>query len=64
MARARKVLKSAILADLVDKVYNAEGWVKLRDEVRTRRIQTVYVLSVDRRANRYVATPIAGMEHF
>jgi hypothetical protein len=64
MARKRRVLKAAIPADLINKVYAAEGWTKVRDEVRSRRVQEVYVLSVDYRSGQYVATPKSGMEHF
>jgi len=64
MARKRKVLKAAIPADLVDKIYKAEGWIKIRDEVRTRRCKEVYDFSVDHRASLYIATPKAGMEIF
>lgn len=64
MVRKRRILKAAIAADLINKVYAAEGWTKVRDEVRSRRVQEVYVLSVDHRAGRYVATPKVGMEHF
>jgi hypothetical protein len=64
MAGKRKVLRAAIPADLVDKIYKAEGWTKVRDEVRTRRCKEVYDFSVDRRVGRYIATPKAGIENF
>ena len=53
----RKTLTAAIPADLINKVYKAEGWVKVADEVRVRRVKTVYSLTVDARRGVYVATP-------
>ena len=54
---ARKKLTARIAADLIDKVYAAEGWTKVEGEVRIRRIKTVYCISVDARKGVYVATP-------
>jgi hypothetical protein len=62
MARKRRVLKAAIPADLIDKIFKAEGWIKVRDEVRILRCNAVYDIS--RTYNRYVATPKIGMETF
>ena len=53
----RKTLTAAIPADLINKVYKAEGWVKVEGEVRVRRVKTVYSLTVDARRGVYVATP-------
>ena len=54
---ARKKLTAAIPADLINKVYAAEGWTKVEGEVRIRRAKTVYCISVDARKGVYVATP-------
>ena len=54
---ARKKLTAAIPADLINKVYAAEGWTKVEGEVRIRRVKTVYCISVDARKGVYVATP-------
>ena len=54
---ARKKLTAAIAADLINKVYAAEGWTKVEGEVRIRRVKTVYCISVDARKGVYVATP-------
>ena len=55
---ACKVLTATIPADLIDKVYRAEGWTKVEGEVRAARVKTLYALSVDARRGRYVATPL------
>ena len=54
----RKTLTDAIPADLINKVYHAEGWTKVEGEVRALRVKTVYRLSVDARKGVYVATPL------
>ena len=54
---ARKKLTAAIPADLINKVYAAEGWTKVEGEVRIRRVKTDYCISVDARKGVYVATP-------
>ena len=54
---ARKKLTAAIPADLIDKVYAAEGWTKVEGEVRIRRVKTVYCISKDNVKGVYVATP-------
>ena len=54
---ARKKLTARIPADLINKVYAAEGWTKVEGEVRIRRAKTVYCISVDARKGVYVATP-------
>lgn len=51
----RRVLKAAIPADLIDKIYKTEGWIKVRDEVRIRRCNVLY--DITRAHDRYVATP-------
>ena len=53
----RKTLTAAIPADLINKVYCAEGWTKVEGEVRAVRVKTAYCLSVDARKGVYVATP-------
>ena len=53
----RKVLKARIAADLIDKVFRAEGWTKEEGQVRTRMVKGLYTLSVDHRGGKYVATP-------
>lgn len=63
MTKKRKTLTARIPADLVDKIYKVEGWIKVRDEVRARRCKEVYEFSVDHRAGRYVATPKLEMEN-
>ena len=54
---SRRVLKAAIPADLLDKIYKAEGWVRAEGEVRVRRANALYVITRDNKAGRYVATP-------
>ena len=54
---ARKKLTAAIPADLINKVYAAEGWTKVEGEVRIRRANTVYCISRDNVKGVYVATP-------
>ena len=53
----RKTLKAAIAAELIDKVFRAEGWIKVQGQERVKMVKTLYDLSVDHRAGRYVATP-------
>jgi len=53
----RKTLTAAIPADLINKVYCAEGWTKVEGEVRALRVKTAYCLSVDARKGVYVAIP-------
>lgn len=53
----RKTLTARIAADLINKVYCAEGWTKVEGEVRSLRVKTAYRLSVDARKGVYVATP-------
>ena len=55
---ARKKLTAAIPADLINKVYAAEGWTKVEGEVRIRRVKTVYCISKDNVKGVYVATPL------
>ena len=55
---ARKKLTAAIPADLINKVYAAEGWTKVEGEVRIRRVKTVYCISKDNAKGVYVATPL------
>lgn len=43
-------------AELLDKVYAAEGWTRAEGEVRIRRANAVYNIVRDNRLNRYVAT--------
>jgi hypothetical protein len=43
-------------ADLLDKVYKAEGWTRAEGEVRSRRAATLYTLGRDNRRGVYVAT--------
>ena len=54
---ARKKLTARIPADLINKVYAAEGWTKVEGEVRIRRAKTVYCISRDNVKGVYVATP-------
>ena len=56
---SRKTLTAKVPADLIDKIYRAEGWTKVEGEVRALRIKTAYCLSVDARRGVYVATPKA-----
>ena len=53
----RKTLEATVPADLIDKVYKAEGWTKIEGEGRVKRVKNLYDLSIDYRKNRYVATP-------
>jgi hypothetical protein len=55
-AKRRRVLKAAIPADLINKIYKAEGWTRGGD-FTVRRCKTLYDFSVDHRAGKYVATP-------
>jgi len=54
---ARRVLQAAIAADLLDKIYEAEGWKRAEGEVRIRRANALYVIVRDNQKGRYVATP-------
>jgi hypothetical protein len=54
---ARKKLTAAIPADLINKVYAAEGWTPREGEVRIRRAKTAYCISRDNVKGVYVATP-------
>ena len=56
------VLKARIPADLIDKVYAAEGWTKVEGEGRTARVKTLYDLGCDTRAGLYTATRRASGE--
>ena len=56
-----KVIKRAIPADLIDAIYKAEGWKKVEGECRTARCKTLYDITRDNRANRYVATRRAAI---
>jgi hypothetical protein len=59
--RPARAITATTPADLIDKVYRAEGWTKVEGEVRARRVKTLYTLTRDNRANRYVATPKEGV---
>ena len=52
----KKKITARIPADLLDKIYKAEGWVRVEGEVRARRAKTLYTLAVDHRRGMYVAT--------
>ncbi len=54
---SRQTLRATIPAELLDKIYKAEGWVRGPGEVRARRANAVYVITRDNRAGVYVATP-------
>lgn len=54
---SRRAIKAAIPADLLDKIYKAEGWVRAEGEVRVRRANALYVITRDNKAGQYVATP-------
>lgn len=43
-------------ADLLDKIYSSEGWVRAEGEVRIRRANAVYTIARDNRRDRYTAT--------
>lgn len=53
---AKKIITAAIPADLIDKVFAAEGWTRREGEVRVRRVKALYTLAVDHRRGRYTAT--------
>jgi hypothetical protein len=57
---AAKIITARIPADLIDKVFAAEGWTRREGEVRVRRVKELYALSVDHRRGRYVATRKPG----
>jgi len=54
---SRRVIKAAIPADLLDKIYKVEGWVRAKGEVRVRRANALYAITRDNKAGQYVATP-------
>lgn len=49
-------ITARIAADLIDKVFKAEGWTKVEGEARVARVKAVYDLSLDHRAGKYLAT--------
>ncbi len=51
-----KVLKAAIPADLIVKVYEYEGWQFKMGERRVPRVKELYDITVDVRKNVYIAT--------
>lgn len=51
-----KTLKATTPADLLDKIYAAEGWLRAEGEVRSRRASTAYDLGRDNRRAVYTAT--------
>jgi hypothetical protein len=53
---ARRTIKARIPADLIDKIYKAEGWTKVEGEVRVRRCNALYLITRNR-DDCYVATP-------
>lgn len=54
---SRQALKATIPAELLDKIYKAEGWTRGPGEVRARRANALYVITRDNKAGVYVATP-------
>lgn len=56
MSSKPRIITARVAADLIDKVYAAEGWTKLEGEVRSRRVKALYDLSVDSRGGFYIAT--------
>lgn len=57
MAEAEtKSLKARTPADLLDKIYAAEGWKRAAGEVRSRRAAAVYDLGRDNKRGFYTAT--------
>lgn len=54
----RKTLTAKTPADLIDKVFQKEGWVKLEGQNRVRMVKTLYTLTVDHRNDKFVATPM------
>lgn len=62
MSGQRKTIERAIADDLLDAIYEAEGWMK-RDKAgfptRSARCASLYRITCDARRNRYVATPLS-----
>jgi hypothetical protein len=48
-------LEARTMADLVSKIYAAEGWVRSRGESKIYRAQTAYKITIDHKGNRFVA---------
>jgi hypothetical protein len=51
-----RIIKRSSPAELMDAIYRAEGWRRAEGESRTKRVNAAYVVTVDARANRYIAT--------
>jgi hypothetical protein len=62
VTKKRKTLTARIPADLIDKIYKAEGWSKVEGEVRVRRCNALYNITRNR-DDRYVATPKLEVEN-
>ena len=53
---APKTICRSIPAELLDAIYEAEGWKRAPGEVRIRRANALYDIKRDNRRNVYVAT--------
>jgi glycerol dehydrogenase-like iron-containing ADH family enzyme len=49
------ILIARTMADLISKIYEAEGWVRSRGESKVYRAQTAYKIKIDHKGNRFVA---------
>ncbi len=57
---AAKIITARIPAELLDKIYAAEGWTRAEGETRIRRANALYTIARDNRRGRYVATRKPG----
>jgi glycerol dehydrogenase-like iron-containing ADH family enzyme len=49
------IIIARTMADLISKIYEAEGWVRSRGESKVYRAQTAYKIRIDHKGNRFVA---------
>ena len=52
----KKNITAKTPADLLDKIYKAEGWVRAEGEVRSLRAGVLYVFNRNNRQGMYIAT--------
>lgn len=57
---AAKIIIARIPAELLDKIYAAEGWTRAEGETRIRRANVVYTIARDNRRDYYTATRKPG----
>jgi hypothetical protein len=49
------IIIARTMADLMSKIYEAEGWSRSRGESKIFRAQTAYKITIDAKGNRFVA---------